>query len=64
MMLIYYPHSKNIRNLNFLEFEIFFKKNLLNENLRFQKFFTTCQWGVMYMTSKAKLYFMIQEKKS
>jgi hypothetical protein len=40
------------------------KKNLLNRILRFQDSFTTCEWGVMYMTSKAKLYFMIQEKKS
>jgi hypothetical protein len=39
-------------------------KNLLNKILRFQKSFTTCQWGVMYMTSKEIFYFMIKEKKS
>jgi hypothetical protein len=39
-------------------------KNLLNIINFFQKSFTTCKWDVMYMTSKAKLYFMIQEKKS
>jgi hypothetical protein len=39
-------------------------KNLLNKNLKFQESFTTYKWGVMYMTSKAKLYFIIQENKA
>jgi hypothetical protein len=30
-------------------------KNLLNIILKFQKSFTTCKWGVMYITSKTKL---------
>jgi hypothetical protein len=62
MMLIDYPHSKNIHNLKFVEL-IFFKiKDLLNKILRFQESFTTCQWGVMYMTFKEIFSFMIQEK--
>jgi hypothetical protein len=39
-------------------------KNILNKILIFQKFYTTCKWGVMNMTFKAKFYFMVQEKKS
>jgi hypothetical protein len=42
---------------NFWKFKIFFK--LLN----FQESFTTCKWGVMCMTYKTNLYFIIQEKK-
>jgi hypothetical protein len=59
MMLIDYPHSKNIHNLKFLKI-----KNMLNKILNFQKPFTTFKWGVMYMTFKAKFYFMIQGNKS
>jgi hypothetical protein len=55
---------KHTHNLKFLELKILKIKNLLNIILRFQDSFATCQWGVMYMTSKAKFYFMIQEKKS
>jgi hypothetical protein len=35
--------------------EIFKTKNLLNRILKSQEFFTTCKWGVMYMTSKTML---------
>jgi hypothetical protein len=34
------------------------------QNLKFSKKFITCKWGVMYMTYKTKLYFMIQETKT
>ncbi len=37
---------------------------MLNKILNFQKPFTTFKWGVMYMTFKAKFYFMIQGNKS
>ncbi len=64
MMLIDYPHLENTHNLKFVDFEFFKNKNLLNTVKKFQKSFTTCKRGVMYMTSKKKLYFMIQEHKS
>jgi hypothetical protein len=55
MILIYYAHSKNIDNLKVVEFETFKIKKLLYIKLKFQGSFTTCQRGVMYMTSKKKL---------
>jgi hypothetical protein len=58
MILIDYPHSKSTHNLK-IDFKILKNLILINRILNFQKFFTTCKWGVMYMTSKAKLYFMI-----
>jgi hypothetical protein len=39
-------------------------KNLLSKILKFQESFTTCQWGVMHITSKEIFYFTIQEKNS
>ncbi len=59
MMLIDYPHSKSTHNLKVVKF-----KNLLTKILKFQKSFTTCKWGVMYMTSKTKLQFMKQQNKT
>ncbi len=64
MMPIDYPHSKKLTIKNLWNLKIKIIKILLNRILSFQEYFTTCQWGVMYTTSKAKLYFMIQEKKS
>ncbi len=61
MMLINYPHSKKIYKLNFMEFQKKIIKNLLNIILKFQESFTTWKWGVMYMTSKVKFYFMIKK---
>ncbi len=29
----------------------------------FQEFFITCKWGVMCMTYKTKLYFMLKKQK-
>jgi hypothetical protein len=63
MILIDYPHSKQTYYLKFVDV----KKNLktlLNTIKIFQKSFTTYKQGVMNMTSKTKLYFMIQEHKS
>ncbi len=59
MMVIDYPNSKNTHNLKFMEFEHLKIENLLSKKLKFQKFFTTCKWGVMYMTFTMKYYFMI-----
>jgi hypothetical protein len=39
-------------------------KNLLSKIFKFQESVTTCQWGVMHITSKAKKIITIQEKKS
>jgi hypothetical protein len=65
MMLIDYPHSKNIHKVEIYGIQKLKKiKSLLNKISKFQKFFTTCKWGEMYMMSKTNLYFMIQEKKS
>jgi hypothetical protein len=50
-MLIDYPHSKNTPNLKVVEFEILKIKKLLNRIKKIQESFTTCKWGVMYMTS-------------
>jgi hypothetical protein len=44
-----------------MEFEIFRNSKFLFKNLNFWKSFTTCKWGVMCMTYKTKLEFMIQE---
>ncbi len=62
-MLTDYPHSKNIHNLRVVKF--FNSKNKksiehLQIILKLQKSFTTCKWGIMYMTSKTKFYFMKQ----
>jgi hypothetical protein len=53
---------KNWDDINWLstfkkhsQFESCEIKNLLNRILKFQVSFTTCKWGVMYMTSKTKL---------
>jgi hypothetical protein len=47
-MLIDYPHLIwKLWNLKILK-----NLNLLNRILKFQESFTTCKWGVMYMTSK------------
>jgi hypothetical protein len=64
MIVTYYPQSKNTHNLKIMELKKIKIKNLLNKILKFQKSFTTCKWDVMYMTSKTKLYFIIQENKS
>ncbi len=61
MILIDYPHSQFESCENFKILKI---KNILNKNLKFQKSYTTCKWGVMYMTSKTKLQFMEQENKA
>jgi hypothetical protein len=63
MMLIDYPHSKNTHNLKVVKFEFLKIKNLLNIILKFQKSFTTCKWGVMYMISKKIIQFMKKIKK-
>ncbi len=63
MMLIDSPHSKNTYNLKFVDLKKKLK-TLLNTIKKFQKSFTTYKQGVMNMTSKTKLYFMIQEHKS
>jgi hypothetical protein len=55
MMLIDCPHSKKFTIWNFWNFKILKVKNMLNKNLKFQESFTTCKWGVMYMTSINKL---------
>jgi hypothetical protein len=56
-MLIDYPHSKNTHNLKVVKL-----KKLLNIILEFQESFTTCKWGVMYITSKIEFYFVKKNK--
>ncbi len=58
MWLIDYPHSKNTHNLKFMNVLILTNSKSIFKKI--QKFFTTCKWGVMYMTSKTKLQFMKQ----
>jgi hypothetical protein len=60
MMLIDYPRSKNICKLLFLEFEIL--KLKIYKYVFFLKYFTTCKWGVMYMTSKKEVLFHKKKK--
>jgi len=55
------PHTHNWNLWNLKNFKI---KNLLNIIKKFQKSFTTCKQGVMYMKSEEKLYFMIEEHNS
>jgi len=52
MRIAYYTHSKNIHNSKVVEFENFKNSKYV---LNFQKSFTTCKWGVKYMTWKKKL---------
>jgi hypothetical protein len=43
--------SKNTHNVKYVKFEIFRNSKYIS---KFQKSFTTCKWGVMYMTYETK----------
>ncbi len=54
------PTLKNIHNLKDMEFEIFRNSKYFS---KFQKSFTTCKWGVMYMTYKTSCILWYKKQK-
>jgi hypothetical protein len=51
---LFYICSKNTHNSKDMEF-FFSKFKVFLKKFKFQKSFTTCKWGVMWMTYKKKL---------